>query len=313
MRHNGLTRKRFASTGRGETPLQQQRQKATTQGSATDPYQYNSISRRRLLISAAAIGADNILGAAAPSAAQDAGKTKPRVLALIGDRFHNPDYIRVSLDRLFSELGMPIDYTILYDQLSRDRLRGYRILICLRDGMIWPGGYLGPDAYTCYEDGLENPADFPKSKPQNWIMQEQAEAVRDFVSEGNGLYSLHNNSHVSVTSPTYREVQGGAYIGHPTMRPFKVRVVNKSHPITQGIEDFIVNDEQHYVAYDKDQQNILLEAENVDGLGYEDHGTKSISGWAHEYGKGRVVFTAVGHSIHAMWAPKYLKLQKRAV
>jgi hypothetical protein len=216
------------------TIQEKQRQKAPKQGSTTDPYQYNSISRRRLLISAAALGAGSILGAAAPSAAQDAGKTKPRVLALIGDRFHNPDYIRVSLDRLFSELGMPIDYTILYDQLSRDRLRGYRILICLRDGMIWPGGYLGPDAYTCYEDGLENPADFPKSKPQNWIMQEQAEAVRDFVSEGNGLYSLHNNSHVSVTSPTYREVQGGAYIGHPTMRPFKVRVVNKSHPITQG-------------------------------------------------------------------------------
>jgi type 1 glutamine amidotransferase len=201
----------------------------------------------------------------------------------------------------------------MYDQLSRDRLRGYSILICLRDGWIWPGGYLGPDAYTCYEEGLENPTDFPKAKGENWITQEQAEAVRDFVSAGNGLYSLHNNSHVSLTSPVYREVQGGAYIGHPTMRPFKVRVVNKSHPITQGIEDFMVNDEQHYVAYDKDQQNILLEAENVDGLDYEGHGTKSISGWAYEYGKGRVVFTAVGHSIHAMWAPEYVKLQKRAV
>ncbi len=295
------------------TIQEKQRQKAPRQSSATDPHPGSSLSRRRLLISAAAIGAGSILGAAAPTVAQDAGKPKPRVLALIGDRFHNPDYIRVSLDRLFSELGVPIDYTIQYDQLSLDRLRGYSILICLRDGWIWPGGYLGPDAYTSYEEGLENPADFPKAKGQNWITQEQAEAVRDFVSAGNGLYSLHNNSHVSLTSPIYREVQGGAYIGHPTMRPFKVRVVNKSHPITQGIEDFTVNDEQHYVAYDKDQQNILLEAENVDGLGYEDHGTKSISGWAYEYGKGRVVFTAVGHSIHAMWAPEYLKLQKRAV
>ncbi len=292
---------------------EKQRQKAPKQSSATDPHPRNSLSRRRLLISAAAIGAGTILGAGAPTVAQDAGKPKPRVLALIGDRFHNPDYIRVSLDRLFSELGVPIDYTILYDQLSRDRLRGYSLLVCLRDGWIWPAGYLGPDAYTCYEEGMENPADFPKAKGQDWITQAQAEAVRDFVSEGNGFYSLHNNSHVSLSSPIYREVQGGAYIGHPTMRPFKVRVVNKSHPITQGIEDFMVNDEQHYVAYDKDQQNILLEAENVDGLGYEDHGTKSISGWAHEYGKGRVVFTAVGHSIHAMWAPEYVKLQKRAV
>lgn len=264
-------------------------------------------------MTAAAIGAGSkFLGAAAP-AAQDAGKSKPRVLALIGDRFHNSDYIRVSLDRLFSELGLPIDYTTLYDQLSRDLLRGYRILLCLRDGMIWPGGYSGPDAYTCYEEGLENPEDFPKPKPGYWITKQQAEAVRDFVAEGNGLYALHNNSHVSVTSPIYREVMGGAYIGHPPLRPFKVRVVNKSHPITQGIEDFMVNDEQHYVAFDKDRQNILLEAENIDGLTYDTHGTKSISGWAHEFGKGRVVFTAVGHTIHALWAPEYLKLQKRAV
>jgi type 1 glutamine amidotransferase len=262
---------------------------------------------------AAVIGAGSkFLQSTAPSAA-DAEQPKPRVLALIGDRFHSSDYIRVSLDRLFSELGLPIDYTILYDQLSRDRLRGYRIFVCFRDGMIWPEGYLGPDAYTCYEDGLENPDDFTKPKPQNWINQEQAEAVRDFVAEGNGFYSLHNNSHVSLTSSIYRDVMGGAYIGHPPLRPFKVRVVNKSHPITQGIEDFMVNDEQHYVAYDKDRGNIFLEAENVDGLAYNDHGTKSISGWAHEYGKGRVVFTAMGHTIHAMWAPEYLKLQKRAV
>jgi type 1 glutamine amidotransferase len=287
--------------------------KVMKQGGGADPSQYNLISRRNLLMSAVAIGAGSLLDGAAPSAAQDPVKPKPRVLALIGDRFHNPDFIRVSLDRLLSELELPIDYTIQYEQLSRDLLRSYRILICFRDGMIWPGGYLGPDAYVCYEEGLETPQDFQKVQPQNWMKPEQAEAIRDFVAGGNGLYSIHNNSHVSVTSPVYREVMGGAYIGHPTLRPFKVRIVNKSHPITQGVDDFMVNDEQHYVDYDKDHQNILLEAENVDGLGYNDHGTKSISGWAHEYGKGRVVFTAVGHTIHAMWNPEYLKLQKRAV
>ena len=264
-------------------------------------------------MSAAALGAGSkFLGATSASGATDPAEGKPRVIALIGDRFHNSDYIRVSLDRLFSEMGLPIDYTTSYDRLSRNLLRGYRILIIFRDGMIWPGGYLEPNDYN-YSHDLENPGDFPEPKPQDWIKPEQAEAVRDFVAEGNSLYSLHNNSHVSLSSKIYREVQGGAYIGHPPLRPFKVRVVNKTHPITEGIGDFIVNDEQHYVTYDKDPQNILLQAENIDGLVYENHGTKSISGWAHEYGKGRVVFTAVGHTIHAMWAPEYLKLQKRAV
>ncbi len=288
---------------------QRPQQKPGKEDRFPNPHFQNSISRRSLLVGAAALGAGSkLLKAATDSPAAD---PRPRVLALIGDRYHSADYIRVSLHRLFPDL--PIDYTIRYDQLSRDLLRGYRILVCFRDGMIWPGGYLGPDAYACYEQDLENERDFPAAKPQNWITQEQAEAVRDFVAEGNGLYSFHNNSHVSLSSPIYREVMGGAYIGHPPLRPFKVRVVSTGHPITQGIGDFMVNDEQHYVAYDKNPQNILLQAENIDGLAYGEHGTKSISGWAHEYGKGRVVFTAVGHTVYAMWAPEYLKLQKRAV
>jgi type 1 glutamine amidotransferase len=240
-------------------------------------------------------------------------QSPPRVLALIGDRYHNPDYIRVSLDRVFGELKLPVDYTISYDKLSRELLANYRLFVCLRDGMIWPDGYLGPDAYESYEHDLENALDFSKPKPQTWMTEEQGAAVKDFVMSGNGFYSLHNNSHVSLSSKNYRDVMGGAYIGHPPLRPFEVRVVNKEHPITQGIEPFMVNDEQHYVEYDKDRKHILLESENIDGLVYESLGTKSVAGWAYDYGKGRVVFTAVGHTNHAMWIPSYLRLQKQAV
>lgn len=262
------------------------------------------MSRRRLLCAGASAG---LLGAAGGQTRD----TRPRALALIGDRYHNADYIRLSLDRVFKEIGIPIDYTILYGQLSRDLLKNYQLFVCLRDGMIWPNGYLGPDAYDHYERGLEN--DFPEPKPESWITEEQGAAVKEFVQAGGGFYSLHNNSHVSLSSKNYREVMGGAYIGHPPLRPFLVRVVNKEHPITSGIADFMVNDEQHFVAYDKDPRYVILESENIDGLEYEIHGRKSIAGWAYDYGKGRVVFTAVGHTNHALWVPSYFELQKRAV
>lgn len=276
------------------------------------------MSRRDLLENTGALVAWDALGgssAQAESRIADApwrATGKPRALALIGDRYHNSDYIRVSLDRLFGELRLPIDYTTNYDQLSRSLLDQYQLFVCLRDGMIWPDGYLGPDAYP-YERYLENPGEFPKATPKNWITEEQGQAVKDFVAAGNGFYSLHNNSHVSLSSKNFRQVMGGAYIGHPPQRPFKVRIVNKDHPITRGVQDFMVNDEQHYVTYDKDPKNIFLRAENIDGLNYENMGAESISGWAHEFGKGRVVFTAVGHNIHAMWQPEYFKIQQNAV
>jgi type 1 glutamine amidotransferase len=246
---------------------------------------------------------------AAPAKAQ----TKARALALIGDRYHNSDYIRVALDKVFIPLAIKVDYTIAYESISADLLKSYDLFLILRDGMIWPDGYLGPDAYTAYEQGLENKDEFPPLKPQSWITDTQANAIKEFVQSGKGFYALHNSSNISVYSKTYRDVMGGAYIGHPTLRPFKVRITNRDHPITSGIQEFVVNDEQHYVAYDKDPKHILAEADNIDGLDFENRGTKSIAAWAYDYGKGRVVFTAVGHTVHALWVPQHLELQKRAV
>ena len=84
------------------------------------------------------------LGAAALPARGPAPSGRPRALALIGDRYHNPDYIHVSLDRVFHDLNIPIDYTMDYAGLSAASIKPYQLLLILRDGMIWPGGYSGP-------------------------------------------------------------------------------------------------------------------------------------------------------------------------
>src|SRR5262249_45650222 len=107
------------------------------------------ISRRSLLQMAAAAAGAGIAGL--PSPAQTGRK---RMLALIGDRYHNSDYIRVALDKILDGLNISVDYTINYDQLNRATLANYQLFLCLRDGMIWPAGYFGPDAYS-YQQGLE--------------------------------------------------------------------------------------------------------------------------------------------------------------
>jgi len=277
----------------------------------------SAISRRRLLQSIGALASGGVLlDPREESSALPTDDKRPRALALIGDRYHNADYIRVALNKLFLDLNLPIDYTINYDQISALLLRPYRLFVVLRDGMIWPDGYLEPNDYE-YSHSLENNSAWPKEQSERWITEEQGKAIKDFVEAGGALYALHNSSHISLSSKDYREVMGGAYISHPALRPFKVSVVNKEHPITRDVQDFIVNDEQHFVTYDKDPNYILLRSENIDGLTDisegKDLGAKAIAGWAYDFGKGRVAFTAVGHTLHAMWEPEYFKLQKNAV
>src|ERR1700733_15273965 len=142
-------------------------------------------SRRSLVQNAGIVAGAGLLGLGASATGQSqlspSGR-KPRALALIGDRYHNSDYIRVSLDKVFKDLNIPVDYTIAYETISAKLLKDYQLFVILRDGMIWPDGYLGPDAYTAYEADLETPKTFPDPKPVFWMTEDQGAAVRDWVN-----------------------------------------------------------------------------------------------------------------------------------
>lgn len=120
-------------------------------------------------------------------------------------------------------------------------------------------------------------------------------------------------THVGLTNPDFRHVLGAAYTGHPPIRTFKVRITNRQHPITQGVNDFIITDEQHYMDYDKDRKFIFMETVNEEGLDYQGKGPVAPGGWAYDYGKGRVVYLSPGHLLTVLWNPEYIKLQKNAV
>src|SRR5215472_2501934 len=132
-----------------------------------------AVSRRCLLKSAGALASGGVLlNPQERSSGVPTDDNRPRVLALMGDRYHNADYIRVALNRLFRDLNLPIDYTINYDEISPRLLGPYRLFLVLRDGMIWPQGYLEPNDYE-YSHSLENSRDFPKEKFESWITEQQ--------------------------------------------------------------------------------------------------------------------------------------------
>ena len=277
----------------------------------------NNLTRRTSIIGTAAATA-TALGASMLPGSANAAQKKATAFALVGDRYHNSDYIRTGLGKtLVRGTGLSIDFTDEVSLLNADTLDGYTMLIVFRDGMIWPEGYMG--AYPGYQSGTEMeiksepPLPDMKSEPFMWMQPHQGKAVREFVENGGSAFFFHNNSHVSLASKDYRDVEGAIYTGHPPIRPFWVRITNHDHPITRGVNDFLVTDEQHYVTYDKDPKHVLMRSENADNLPFGDQGTSCEAGWAYDYGKGRVCFMAPGHMITALWNPEYIKLQQNAV
>jgi type 1 glutamine amidotransferase len=254
-----------------------------------------------------------------------AASSRATAFALVGDRYHNSDYMRTGLGKtLVRDAGISIDFSDEVKLLNAETLAGYKLLIVFRDGMLWPDGYSdeGSNAAWANRRGdtkliSEPPVPAHPSEPMYWIQPHQGKAVKEFVSNGGGVLFYHNVTYISPHNDDFRDVLGAVTQNHPPIRKFKVKVVNPDHPITRGVSDFTVTDEQHYMTYQKDPKYLLLQSVNEDGLTFTNQGTNlgttAAAGWAYDYGKGRVCYLAPGHMLTDLWNPEYEKLQKNAV
>ncbi len=238
--------------------------------------------------------------------------------ALIGDRYHNSDYIRTALRRtLVQGLELSIDFTDDVNLLNGDNLNRYKLLIIFRDGMIWPNGYGDTAFWNGRADVVpitsEPPVPVQETRMDYWMTAKQGQAVRAFVEQGGSALLMHNVTYIATANADFRHTLGAATQGHPPVRAFKVEITNPSHPITQGSSDFIVTDEQHYMTYDGDPAHVLMRSVNEDGLTFKELGTSCEAGWAYDYGQGRVCYLAPGHTIPALWNPVYVGIQQNAV
>ncbi len=249
------------------------------------------------------------------------GQSAATAFCLAGDESHNSDYIRSALgSTLVQDAGLSIDFTDEEKLLTYDNLRRYKILIMFRDGLRFPNGYLYQVHYEPKSKTIISVPPLEKKIGEGrvgWMTAEQGKAIKKWVEEGGSLWAFHNNSQASLMNKDYRDVEGAIYTGHPPLRPFKVKIVNRDHPITKGVNDFVVNDEQHYMTYDKDPKYVIARSVNEDGLDFTDtagrRSNTAESVWAYDYGKGRVCFMAPGHLISVLWNPEYEKMQKNAV
>ena len=103
----------------------------------------------------------------------------------------------------------------------------------------------------------------------------------------------------------YLKLVGGRYIGHGPLERFRVEVVDRQHPVTQGVEDFSVADEQHTPPYDESKVHLLLRNRSDDGQ-------TAAAGWAYEPGQGRLCHLANGHTREALEHPMYQRLLQNA-
>ena len=213
-------------------------------------------------------------------------KENPQALVFYADQPHEPGYSPPGLRLVFEATGVTPHFTVDVRALTAENLSKIDLLVIYRDGLLRPNA--------------------DKDSNYIWMTPEQESAVVDFVDNGGAFLNLHNSMGLYPKDGAYLDLVGGHYIGHGPLERFRVEVVDHNHPITKGVKDFSIADEQHTPPYDKDKVNLLLQS-RADGV------EPAAAGWYYEPGSGRLCHLAPGHTREALFHPMYQRLLRNAV
>ena len=122
------------------------------------------------------------------------------------------------------------------------------------------------------------------------ISDAQKNGLLNHIASGKGYVGIHAAADSFRECPEYRAMVGGHFTTHPRYRDYQVNVVNSEHPITEGLDEFMVTDEQYILDYDR-RVHVLASALWK--------GDAMPVAWTKSWGNGRVFYLALGHDANA--------------
>jgi type 1 glutamine amidotransferase len=146
------------------------------------------------------------------------------------------------------------------------------------------------------------------------VSNEQREQFAKLIESGMPLLVMHHSICGYDDWRPYWKMIGGKYLHQPAEIDGKlypassykygldiaVEVIDKEHPITQGIENFTIRDEGYKGLYIREGNHILLKTDHPDA-------TTELA-WTTRHGKGTIFVIALGHDKQAYENPHFRKI-----
>ena len=185
---------------------------------------------------------------------------RKKVLLLTGGIIHDWQGCGDEIERTLTESGQ-FDLTRVNDDLSvlvTPNLDPYEALV-----FYWTRGELADD---------------------------QLDGLLKWLESGRGFVGVHSATASFWECAKFHEMLGGMFRTHPKPREYLVEIVDAVHPITSGVSDFSIFDEQYVMEYDPGVH--VLASADLDGEAIP-------AAWTKSWGGGRVYYLALGHDAPA--------------
>lgn len=153
------------------------------------------------------------------------------------------------------------------------------------------------------------------------ITDQQKAAFINFLERGKGIVFLHHALASYREWAEYENITGGRF--YLDLKPdtenkeeypvstyqhnvdIPVTIVDRDHPITNGLDNFIIHDEIY------DNFKVLPVVDPLLSTSHPESG--DIIGWTHLYGKSPIVYIQPGHNHVAFENPNYRRLVEQAI
>ncbi len=131
------------------------------------------------------------------------------------------------------------------------------------------------------------------------ITDEQKTAFINAIKGGKGFIGVHNAADTFYEFPEYGRMIGGYFQAHPWKGEVMVIVEDTKHPATRHLpRKFMVKEEVYtFKNWSREKTHVLisLDPSSVDlSKGTRPDNDYALC-WCHNYGEGRVFYTAFGH------------------
>ena len=150
------------------------------------------------------------------------------------------------------------------------------------------------------------------------IDKEQSDGLLRSIREGVGIAGWHGGMCDAFRDNTdYQFMTGGQFVAHPGghVPAYEVNIADPDHEIVRGLGNFTMrNTEQFYMHVDP--SNRVLATTTFNGKWGDVPWTEGCvmpAVWTRMFGKGRVFYSSVGHTVKDFSVPEALEIVRRGM
>jgi type 1 glutamine amidotransferase len=134
------------------------------------------------------------------------------------------------------------------------------------------------------------------------------------IESGVGLAGYHGGMGDSFRASTdYQFMTGGQWVAHPgNIIPYQVNIIDRSDPITEGIDDFQYESEQYYMHVDPSNHVLATTTFSGEYCSWI-KGVQMPVAWKRMHGLGKVFYSSLGHVAAEFTVPQMATLFRRGI